>query len=314
MLLKRCLRSSGIETRHSVCEGFFSSELFDAKGQASTAKRNQIYTRESRKLASDLGKQLLEKSPSFSAKDITHIVFASCTGFANPGPDYHLISDLGLNSTVQRYVLGFMGCYAAIPALRMAKHICESDPKANVLVMCLELCSLHLHLDPTHDSVLANSLFADGAAAAIISSRPPEEDGAELGQFFTETIPEGEADMAWEVGDQGFDLVLSNRIPQMIESRISSIVKSIAPLENIDHWAIHPGGKGILDKIETAVPVPSKKLAISRDIMKRYGNMASATVLFVLKDTLEQARSGEETLSIAFGPGLTVEAGLIRKI
>lgn len=316
MLLKRSLRGSGIETRHSVCKDFFSGELFDETGSASTAKRNEIYERESRKLAAELGRKLLDQSPTFLAGDITHIVFASCTGFVNPGPDFHLIKDLGLKSSVQRFVLGFMGCYAAVPALRMAKHIAESDPKANVLVMCLELCSLHLHIEATHDSVLANSLFADGAGAAIVSSREPQKDlpcAAELGEFFTEIIPEGEPDMTWQIGDQGFDLVLSNRVPEMIESQIGNIVHSICDKDQIDHWAIHPGGRGILDKVQTAVPVPAEKLQISREVMRRYGNMASATVLFVIKDILEQAESGDETLSVAFGPGLTVEAGMLRK-
>jgi predicted naringenin-chalcone synthase len=316
MLLRRSLRGSGIETRHSVCEGFFSGELFDDQGRASTADRNRIYARESRKLAGELGRKLLGNSPTFSAGDITHVVFASCTGFVNPGPDYHLIEDLGLRSDVQRFVLGFMGCYAAVPALRMAKHICESDPEANVLVMCLELCSLHLHVEASYDSVLANSLFADGAAAALVSSRKPFEEavcGAELGKFYTEIIPEGEVDMSWEIGDQGFDLVLSNRVPEMIESRVGQIVKSIAPPDSIDQWAIHPGGKGIVDKVEAAVPVAPEKLIVSRDVMRRYGNMASATVLFVIKELLEEANSGDQMLSVAFGPGLTVEAGMLRK-
>lgn len=316
MLLKRSLRGSGIDTRYSVCESFFSNELFDAEGRASTGKRNQVYARESRKLASALGKKLLENSPTFSAQDVTHIVFASCTGFVNPGPDYHMIHDLGIRSDVQRFVLGFMGCYSAIPALRMAKHICESDGDAVVLVMGLELCSLHMHLEATYDSVLANSLFADGAGAALVSARKPEsgEPGAaELGHFFTDIIPEGEPDMAWEIGDQGFDLVLSNRVPQMIESKVGEIVRFIIDPETVDHWAIHPGGRGILDKFESSIPLPAEKLTVSRDIMRRYGNMAGATVLFVIKEILEQANSGDQTFAVAFGPGLTVEAGMLRK-
>lgn len=316
MLLKRSLRGSGIKTRHSVCESFFSTELYDADGRASTADRNRIYSRESRILARALGRRLLEKTTGFSAQDITHVVFASCTGFANPGPDFHLIADLGLRSDVQRNVLGFMGCYAAVPALRMAKQISEADPAANVLVMCLELCSLHLQFADSHDSVLANSLFSDGAGAAIVSSRVPDKQStsaAELGDFFTEIIPEGEPDMKWEIGNQGFDLVLSNRVPQLIESGIGGFVRSICDPSEIRHWAVHPGGKGILDKVEAAVPVPPDKLTIPREVMKKYGNMASATVLFVIKDILEQAQPGDSVFSVAFGPGLTIEAGLLRK-
>lgn len=316
MLMKRSLRGSGIETRHSVCEDFFSGELFDEDGRASTGKRNRIYSRESRKLAAEVGRKILDQSPTFSAQDITHVIFASCTGFVNPGPDYHLIHDLGLGSDVQRFILGFMGCYAGVPALRMAKHIAESDPQATVLVVCLELCSLHLQINATYDSVLANSLFADGAGAALVSSREPEAGlpcGAELGDFFTDIIPEGEPDMTWEIGDQGFDLVLSNRVPQMIESGVGNFVNGVCDRAKVDHWAVHPGGRGILDKFQSSVPVPEEKLQISREVMSCYGNMAGATVIFVIKALLEQAKSGEETLAIAFGPGLTVEAGMLHK-
>ncbi len=316
MLLKRSLRGSEIETRHSVCESFFSNELFDDKGRASTGQRNRVYARESRILARDLGKKILANSPTFSAGDITHVIFASCTGFVNPGPDYHLIADLGLRPNVQRFVLGFMGCYSGIPALRLARHICVSDPAAVVLVMCLELCSLHLQFEATYDSVLANSLFADGAGAALVSCREPsprETGAAILGEFFTDIIPEGEPDMSWQIGDQGFDLVLSNRVPEMLETRVGEIVRSIVDPETVDHWAIHPGGRGILDKVQSALPISPEKLAISRGTMRRYGNMAGTTILFVIKAILEQAQSGDLIFSVAFGPGLTVEAGLLRK-
>jgi predicted naringenin-chalcone synthase len=316
MLLKRSLRGSGIETRHSVCKSFFSNDLFDEQGRASTGQRNQVYARESRILARDLGKKILANSPGFSAGDITHLVFASCTGFVNPGPDYHLIGDLGLRTTVARYLLGFMGCYSGIPALRLARHICESDPTAVVLVMGLELCSLHLHLDATYDAVLANSLFADGAAAALVSAREPapQETGAAiLGEFFTEIIPEGEPDMSWAIGDQGFDLVLSNRVPEILESRVGQVIRSIVNPDKVDQWAIHPGGRGILDKVESAVPIAPEKLRASREIMRRYGNMAGTTILFVLQAILEEAKKDDVIFSAAFGPGLTVEAGLLRK-
>ena len=316
MLLKRSLRGSGIETRHSVCREFFSNELFDEKGQASTAARNRVYARESRQLASRVGKQLLENS-SLSPDEVTHVIYATCTGFTNPGPDFHLIADLGLPSTVQRFVLGFMGCYSGVPALRMAKHICESDPDARVLVICLELCSLHLHLDPTYDSVLANSLFADGAGAALVAASSPRGDtmtACRLGEFFTDTIPEGEPDMDWCIGDRGFELILSNQIPHLIGGGAGKLTRKIVDPETIDHWAIHPGGRGILDQVESAVPLPPGKLDVPRDILKRYGNMAGATILFVIEEILKQSATGDEVLAMAFGPGLTVETGLLKAI
>ena len=313
-LLERSLAGSGIETRHSVCSEFFSNELFDDRGRASTGERNAVYARESRPLACSVGRKLFENCADISPKGITHLIYASCTGFTNPGPDYFAIEDLGLRPGVQRYVLGSMGCYAAIPAMRLAKHICQSDSSANVLVICLELCSLHLHLDPTYDAVLANSLFGDGAAAVLVSSAPPGEKstvGASLDFFQTGIIPEGEPDMSWNIGDQGFDLVLSNRIPKIIEGGIGRIVRGIVGLDEVQHWGIHPGGRGILDRVEKELQLAPEDTAVSRDIMRRFGNMAGTTVLFVLKEILEKASRGERTLALAFGPGLTVEAGML---
>lgn len=309
MMLRRSFKGSGIDTRHSVCNRFFSGDLYDSSARASTGERNRRFIREARELSRQVGERLLDHPGSPGPEEITHLVFASCTGFSNPGSDFHLIGDLGLRPDTQRYVLGSMGCYSGVPALRLAGEICDARPSAKVLVIVTELCSLHLKLDSTYDSILANCLFGDGAAGAIVSR---DEGPARFGEFFTGIVPEGEPDMSWQIGDQGFDLVLSNRVPQILESEVGAFIRAIAEPESIEHWAVHPGGRGIVDAVEKSVPLPPEKLIISRDILRRFGNMAGATILFVMKDIMESVDSGspESLMAISFGPGLTVEAGL----
>ncbi len=327
---KRLVRSiygrSGIERRQSVIGDFSTDtpELFitlpDGElHQPTTGERNRLYARESRPLAVELARELLEEAPGFSAAEITHVVFASCTGFANPGCDYHIVRELGLRPSVERYTLGFMGCYAAFPALRMADQFCRANPEAVVLVMCLELCSLHLQINPAPDSLLANSLFADGAAAAIVSARPPEEDQAHfrIEGFASALLPSGAEAMAWDIGDHGFDIVLSSYVPEIIGGNVRQILAETVGRwerqpEEITRWAVHPGGRSILDKIAQSLDLPAEALADSRAVLRDYGNMSSATVLFVLQRMLRAPEAEPAlTCAMAFGPGLTVETALL---
>ena len=318
MLLRKSLQGAGIETRHSVCDDFFASDWFDI--EASTAQRNEYFAKHARTLATELGKTILEKSTQFDAADITHVVFATCTGFTNPGPDFHLVQDLGLSANCQRSILGFMGCYSAVPALKTAAQLCEADADATVLVVCLELCSLHLKFSNTYDSILGNSLFGDGAGAAIVSSRTPDAKAthaARFDSFHSDIIPEGEPDMAWEIGDKGFDLVLSKRVPKILEQGVKRIMiddAAAGDLSQIDHWAIHPGGKGILEKFCSALELDESELESSYNVLKNYGNMAGATLFFVLEEILEKANPSEKILATAFGPGLTVEAAMLESV
>jgi len=308
-LAAQAFRQSGIERRHTVSSGFFDCAPFDSEGQASTAARNAVYATESRRLATALGEKILSLPGAVPREEITHVIFATCTGFVNPGPDFFLVRDLGLRESVQRYTLGFMGCYAAFPALRMAAQFCEADPQARVLIVCLELCSLHMQIDESPDSILGNTVFADGAAAAIISSEPPARGKHyRLDRFHTATIPEGESAMAWTIGDKGFDLVLSSYVPKVISAEISGLLERVGvDRRDIDHYAVHPGGKAILDRVITALDLPGNALDASREVLRDFGNMSSATILFVLKQLLTSTGQGENVLAIAFGPGLTVE-------
>lgn len=328
-LIHSIYNRSGIESRHSVTGDFVEGreqELYKTTPDGSliapgTAERNAVYARASRELAVKLAHKVLTGSSSFGPTDVTHIVFASCTGFANPGPDYHIIRELGLKESVERYTLGFMGCYAAFPALRMASQFCEANPDAVVLVMCLELSSLHMQINDQPDSILANSLFADGAAAALVSARRP---GAarpcyRVQSFSSALITNGEADMAWDIGNQGFNIVLSSYVPEVLGARVRPLLEGVLEragldLTQVEEWAVHPGGRAILDKVQESLGLPDEALEASRQVLRDYGNMSSATVMFVLKELLDGADEGQAlTCAMAFGPGLTVETAVLER-
>lgn len=324
-LVRMLYRSSGIDTRHSVIpdwgESFFIPTEDGGFRQPSTAERNDIYTREGKELAVDLGHKLLAAAPEFSPEDITHVVTASCTGFFNPGIDYFLCQELTLAGDTQRYHLGFMGCYAAFPALRMATQYCQANPDAVVLVMCLELCSLHLQINGSEDTILANSLFSDGAGALLVSARPPQPglDTYRIDDFDSALIPSGEDAMAWSIGDLGFDISLSSYVPKIIGAGIHDLLQPLLTrnelmTQDIDRWAVHPGGKSIVDKVKTSLELSAEHVLPSRNVLKNFGNMSSTTILFVLKETLAQpaVADHEKVCAMAFGPGLTVEMALLQ--
>lgn len=328
-LIHRVYGNSGIETRYSVLSDFLEDKpdnLFRMGDngkpvEPGTRERNDRYAVESRTLAVDVAGRVL-KSSSFSAGDVTHVITTTCTGFSNPGADYFIVRDLGLSRSVARFALGFMGCYAAIPALRMARDFCLANPSAVVLVASIELCSLHLHFEDGLDSLLANAIFADGAAAAIVSGREPDsgEPALRLDGFASAIIPEGEKDMAWRIGNKGFEIALSTYVPELIGGNIKSLLVPILAehgmvLSDIGVWAIHPGGKAILDKVEKELELKPEQIKISREVLRRYGNMSSATVLFVLKELMEErsmtAGDCGRVCAMAFGPGLTVESAFL---
>jgi len=321
--------ASEIDTRHTVM-----TELGDVPGPAepvhydartarvlapTTGTRNAAYTREAPALFLAAAKDALGAS-DLVADDVTHVVTVSCTGFFAPGPDYLLVRQLGLPVTTQRFHLGFMGCYGAFPALRLAHAVCRADPDAVVLVVCAELCSLHLHVGDDLDTILSSSLFADGAAAAVVTGRPPAA-GAEtvtLDALGTTLSDDGEADMAWTIGDLGFDMVLSRYVPRILGSSLPAAVPSLLGLvrpEEVDRWAVHPGGRSVLDQVQSALGLDDEDLAPSRDVLRRYGNMSSPTVLFVLAELLRRPCSvePEQIAGLAFGPGLTVESALLTR-
>ena len=319
---------SDIETRYSVLPDFGPNAdpvLFkeDETGriiEPSTGARNRYFRECAGKLVVEAGRRAIEKAAGFSASDITHVITVSCTGFYNPGPDLDLIVGLGLSEGTERYNIGFMGCYAAFPALRMADQFCQARPDAVVLVVCLELCSLHLQFREEADSLLANSLFADGAAAVLVSARKPASDRPALAieSFASALAPEGADEMAWEIGDHGFDIRLSTYVPNIIAGNIGKIIENILlptpwNRNDIGTWAVHPGGRSILDRVETELQLEPGQLDDSRQVLRQFGNMSSATVLFVLHRILNRAAIDEPqpVCAMAFGPGLTIESALL---
>jgi predicted naringenin-chalcone synthase len=325
-LIRHVFQKSGIETRHSVVPDFTlteQAELFslNATGEInepSTQERNRCYSRHAGPMAVALARRLVDGRSGFAPNDVTHVITVSCTGFVNPGPDYRIVTELGLAPTVQRYNLGFMGCYAALPALRMAQQFCLAQPDAVVLVVCLELCSLHMQMKSTSDSILANALFSDGAAAALVSALPPanNDPALALNHFDSALAVDGAQDMAWEIGDKGFNLVLSSYVPDVIAANLDRIVSNLLITHELDVasvplWAIHPGGRAILDKVETALALEPWQLQASREVLRDCGNMSSVTILFVLERLLAEHSNESATLvAMAFGPGLTIESGL----
>jgi alpha-pyrone synthase len=244
---------------------------------------------------------------------VTHLIVASCTGFSAPGIDLELIERCGLNSSVERTVIGFMGCHAAITALKLARHIVRSHRDANVLVVCLELCTLHFQETNDVNKLLTFLLFADGCAAALISA---ESVGLALDGFHAELVQKAAEQITWNIRDCGFEMVLSGKVPVTISRALRSGSERILSGQNshsIDLWAVHPGGRSILDAVEGAFDLDQSALAASRAVLRDYGNMSSATILFVLEKLMrEELPRGARGCAMAFGPGLTAETMLFR--
>jgi predicted naringenin-chalcone synthase len=318
-LITTSFDQSGISTRHSAM-GDFSGTRPDAAGamfydrstghllSPGTEARNDLYTR----CATDLFVEAARRAcADIDIGTITHVITVSCTGFFSPGPDFVIARDLGMAPGVQRFHLGFMGCYATLPALRLAKQLCEADENAVVLVVSVELCTLHMRSSNDPDQIVGASLFADGAGAAVVHTGAGL---ASLDGFATRTTPVGEEAMTWTIGDEGFIMVLSSYVPHIIGDHITGAIEpligGIRPAD-IEHWALHPGGRGIVDRVEARLDLRAEQLAPSRAVLRDFGNMSSATILFVLERTLAAARPGEKVCAIAFGPGLTVESALL---
>lgn len=239
---------------------------------------------------------------------IRHVIVTCCTGFYAPGLDFDIIDHLGLPASTERTLVGFMGCYAAINALKLARHIVRSQPESSVLVVNLELCTLHFHQSQELTDVLAFLLFSDGCSAALVGSEPA---GIEMDSFHALRVPNSRDLITWRVGDLGFDMYLSTKVPgriaQAMRENAAAIPEPGVPVSAIDLWAVHPGGRAILDAVEDGLELAPEALRDSRCILSRFGNMSSATVMFVLQLLMKQARSGQRGCAVSFGPGLTAE-------
>jgi alpha-pyrone synthase len=224
---------------------------------------------------------------------ITHILVTCCTGLYAPGLDFEIVDHLQLSPGVERTMVGFMGCYAAINALKLARHIVRSDPKAGVLMLNLELRTLHFRQTQDLEQILSFLVFADGAAASLITAR---EEGFALDSFKAVMVPETRELITWKIRGLGFDMLLSGRVP-------GELGRALHETELMNE----PGGRTVLDAVEKGLELPADAMAASREVLSRFGNMSSATVMFVLQRLMEQAKSGQRGCAMAFGPGLTAE-------
>ncbi|WP_317899794.1 type III polyketide synthase [Aurantibacillus circumpalustris] len=325
--IKIVSEKSGIETRYSVIPDFslepkkfnFFEKTALLEPEPGLSKRMAIFKKEALKLSL----KAVHAIPDFKnvQKNITHIITVTCTGLFAPGLDVELIKELNLSPSTVRSSVNFMGCNAAIMAMHSAHTICESNRNANVLVVCTELCTIHFRKIYNDDYVLSTSLFGDGSAAVILSAQKPKEpffEGIKIDGFHSQIIHKGASEMAWQLSEKGFIMNLSSYVSELISGSLKPLLKSVnIDPKKISLWAVHPGGKKILDDFAKVLKLNDSELADSYETLKNYGNMSSVTVLFVLKRVLENnrmAKKGTKLFSAAFGPGLSIEAMLLKYV
>ncbi|MFO1513731.1 MAG: type III polyketide synthase [Verrucomicrobiota bacterium] len=309
--LRIIAKRSGIERRHTVLKDVIgapgSGAFYEIGNFPSTAKRMEVYRQEAPGLAVKAARALEARGVNLAT--ITHLLITSCTGFYAPGLDVDLIRLLTLPRSVHRNIIGFMGCYAGITGLRNASDIVRANPEARVLMINLELCTLHLQQDAPIDRLVASMLFSDGCAAALISSQP---EGFRLDSFNTILSLEDADRMEWLVEDQGFAMTLDVEIPNRIRDFLERDPELFedARRDPQSLWAIHPGGRAILDAVRLALSLSTEQIVPARKILANYGNMSSASVMFVFDELLRAAPLNESRPggAVAFGPGLTLEA------
>ena len=315
--LKFLYSQSGIAQRYSVLPDY-SRPLPEWKFYAPTEnlepfptleQRMAVYHKQAPLLSVDAIRDCLHHMHSH--KDITHLITVSCTGMSAPGLDLQVMELLDLEKNIFRTSVNFMGCYAAIHALKIADAICKTEKKAQVLIVCTELCTLHFQREATMDSMASSLLFGDGAAAVLVTHNSAAVQGLVMEHFYSEINPKGKRDMAWELSSSGFLMTLSGYVPELIEEDFAAIVKRALYAEkktaaDISHWCIHPGGKRILQAIHKSLGFTNGQLQCSYEVLNEFGNLSSASILFVLKKLLQQ-KGLHRLFGAAFGPGLTIE-------
>ena len=315
-VFERMTDLSGIEHRYSCFApaddlqgGAIDRDGTSVRGSfASTAKRMQMFEA----AAPALAQKAVDKLLAVDERSlITHLIVTTCTGFSAPGIDLELVQRCGLPTSVERTIVGFMGCYAAINALKLSRHIVRSDPNARVLIINIELCTLHLRETTELEKLISFCLWGDGCAASLVTAEPH---GILLESFHAIVAAERKELMSWHIRDDGFDMVLSGQVPGAIRETLRDEHPAILggrSAEEIDLWAVHPGGRSVLDAVERALGLGPTALEISREVLRQNGNMSSATVMFVMAEMLK-APAGQLGCGMAFGPGLTTETMMFR--
>ncbi len=324
--IRAVFRASGIESRHSALEDYGRTKDFNVypnNGSGrfpGTQERMNLYRAHALPLSIAAVDDLCSSRIDFDLKTISHIVVVSCTGMYAPGLDIDLIKHFDLSTETERICINFMGCYAAFNGLKSADAICRANPRAKVLVVCTELCSLHFQPDANDDNILANALFGDGAAAILVEGESDVNRKLSIEQFHSDLALNGEKHMAWSISDFGFEMRLSSYVPDLLGQEIRRFLdKLLAKLElsrdEVRYFAFHPGGKKILEAIENELSLEPQRNAFAYSVLRRFGNMSSPTVVFVLRDIFAQLSTADNDawiLSAAFGPGLALESVLLK--
>jgi len=314
--LEKLFLNSAIQRRYSVLPDIIGKNQPNEEA-IGMGERNAIYKREAPKLARKAAEQAIEKWGG-QPHHISHIISISCTGVIAPGIEFLLIEPLGLNRTIKRLGINFMGCFGAFQGLCTAAQIAHQNPQHRILVICTELCTLHLHLRETMESIVINSLFSDGAAAFIMGCEPKtfEKPHWELVNDFSYAFADSLDAMTWEAGDEGYEMTLSASVPAVLQGGMRSFLKKLLfqKVAFLDcDWAIHPGGKAILEKIEKVMNLSKEHTAASWHVLANYGNMSSATFLYLLEHLQKEQNKKEWTIGMGFGPGLSIEGVLLKR-
>ena len=319
--LKFLYRQSGIDKRYSVLPDFsvppaertFFSDRADLEPFPTLEKRMSCFNEESVKLSVKAIEDCIKEK--LNPAEITHLITVSCTGMSAPGLDLQIMEAMNLSPNLQRTSVNFMGCYAAIHGLKLAHAFCNTQLNANVIVVCTELCTLHFQKEITLNNMMSSLLFSDGCAAVLVQNNSSHK-GFNLTHFFSQVAFKGKADMAWQLSGKGFLMTLTGYIPELIKEDFDGLVSNALSSagktkEDITHWCIHPGGKKILQVIAESLQLPPDDLKHSYAILKDYGNMSSASIVFVLQRMMQELEDNDAhnalVFGAAFGPGLTME-------
>lgn len=321
--LRTIYERTEIEQRNSVIPDFgaaspndhsFFPSSADLEPLPTVEDRMRVYEREVPGLAETAAREALNKA-GITPDQITHLVFTSCTGHFAPGPGIQLIQQLGLSPSVRRVLVGFMGCYAGFNSLRTSAEIVRGQPDATVLQICLELCTLHFQKDFSRNGIVSDCLFSDGCAAAVIGGpdRAASNDPlAKLGPSHSKVDADHQTKMTWRIGKDGFQMYLDPEVPDRLNPHIQPFVSKLkSDIEQagneIEHWAIHPGGSKILRIVSRVLDLPKQKIQPSLNVLNTFGNMSSPTVFFILDRIIGNTPIDECLCALGFGPGLSLE-------
>jgi predicted naringenin-chalcone synthase len=305
VMYNRC----GIDYRYSCLPDFdeSNSPILFKEPIVNIQKRMAQYLTSAVPLCVDACMQIPE-----SITDCTHLITVSCTGMSAPGLDILLLKKLNLNKDIIRTSVNFMGCYAFTHALKIADAFCKSEPNAKVLIVLVELCTVHFQQDYTMENMATSMLFADGCSAVWVSNQQ-QNSSLKIIKSYGQIQGDSESDMTWNITDEGFKMTLSAYVPDIIADNIEQLLQNALKDSNlqqsqIKHWALHPGGKKIIYEIQKALSLSDDDVAVSRTVLQQFGNMSSVTLPIVLKHFLPTLNKTDYIFACAFGPGLTLES------